>query len=93
MWVVSGLVLSLGLALVACWRRAARTGGHYERDIYGMDAAAHSRYALAFSGFTTLFIAALFLPGFPVTPLLAVLAFVAIFYGATFLRGASGEDE
>lgn len=93
MWVWSGLVVGLGLAGVAWWRSRARASTFYEEDVYGMDAAAHLRWAglfvlLALAAAIT----AAWAPSLAV-PLLAVLALGAVLYGATFLRGASGEDE
>ena len=92
MWPVFGAVLS-GLLALAAFGRRRRPGTYYDRDVYGMTASSHARYALVFAGFTALFAAAAFLPGFPTLPALAVFAVVALVYATSFLRGASGEDE
>ncbi|HET9394176.1 MAG TPA: hypothetical protein VFO29_11735 [Candidatus Rubrimentiphilum sp.] len=92
MWLVSGLVLSVVLAGVAWWRSRAATRTFYEGHVYGMGPRAHQGYCLAFAGLAVAMLAAIMWP--PLTlPALSVLALVAILYGSTFLRGASGEDE
>lgn len=92
MWVLSGLVLSIVLALVAWSRSRAASGTYFESQVYGMGPASHRGYGLAFAALAAAFMAALMWP--PMTlPVFAVFAVVAILYGATFLRGASGEDE
>jgi hypothetical protein len=92
MWVVSGLVLSIVLALVAWARSKAASGTYYESQVYGMGPAAHRGYCLAFAGLAVALLGALMWPAIAL-PVLAVFAVVAILYGATFLRGASGEEE
>jgi len=92
MWVASGIVLSLALAIAAWLRSRASTTTYYEGEVYGMSHAAHRGYALTFAGFAAVLLAAPAWPAIAV-PALAVLAVAAILYGATFLRGASGEDE
>jgi hypothetical protein len=92
MWVVSGLVLSIVLALVAWTRSKAGSGTYYESQVYGMGPAAHRGYGLAFAALAAVLMLALMWPAMAL-PALAVFAVVAILYGATFLRGASGEDE
>lgn len=95
MWpALSGVVLSLGLALAAWLRSRARTRTYYEDEIYGMTPGAHRRYALFFAAMGAPFAAGLVLTSIFVEELAGtVLAIGAILYGATFLRGASGEDE
>ena len=57
-----------------------------------MGPKAHQGYGLAFGGLALALLAAIMWP--PLTlPALSVFALVAILYAATFLRGASGEDE
>ncbi len=92
MWLVSGLILSLSLALVAWLRSRSRSTTYYEGEVYGVSSAGHRYYALAFLGLGASLLASSAAP--PATvPLLAILALAAVLYGATFLRGASGEDE
>ena len=103
MWVWSGFVLSLGLAALAWTRAGARSATFYEGEVYGMGKAGHQKYAIGFSILTAMFLAELLWPGLlkKAAPwrlwwpesLLAYLALTGILYGATFLRGATGEDE
>lgn len=100
MWVWSGLVLSLGLALVARARSRASSRTYYEGDVYGMDPAAHRKYALAFAAAGAGLLLELVWPpsgqgpfGWVPTALLAMVVLLGILYLATFVRGASGEDE
>ncbi len=103
MWVWSGFVLSLGLALVAWARSLASSRTYYEGEVYGMGPTAHRKYGLGFAAAAAFFLAELAwpgaftaLPGGAATPTLIVLSAVVlmgIFYLAGFLRGASGEDE
>ena len=103
MWLWSGFALSLVLAALAWWRSRASAPTFYEGEVYGMDPGAHRKYALGFALGAVLFLVA---PAFlgllrPVPPpwgwwpeiLFAFLVLTAILYGATFARGASGEDE
>jgi ABC-type proline/glycine betaine transport system permease subunit len=88
-----GIVLALGIAVVA-WRSSASRGGYYDREIYGMSRATHVRYAvisLAFAGF---FIAA-YAFGLRSAGIvaLALYALLAVFYLTSFLRGAAESDE
>lgn len=92
MWVVSGLVLSIVLVLVAWSRSRAAAGTYYEAQVYGMSPKTHQGYGLAFGGLSVVLLAAIMWPPLAL-PALSVLALVAILYGSTFLRGASGEDE
>jgi hypothetical protein len=107
MWVWAGFVLSLGLALVAWARSRASSRTYYEGDVYGMDPATHRKYALFFGAFSLVFLVELAIPGLyyfnnalselrsELVQALALPAVVvgAILYGATFVRGATGEDE
>jgi len=92
MWVVSGLVLSVVLALVAWARSKAAPRTYYESQMYGMGSRAHQGYCLAFVLLAIGLLGAIMWPPLAL-PALAVFALIAILYGATFLRGASGEDE
>jgi len=92
MWVVSGLVLSVVLALVAWTRSKAASGTYYESQVYGMGPRAHQGYGLAFAILAIALLGAIMWSPLAL-PVLAILALIAILYGATFLRGASGEDE
>lgn len=93
MWNLIGLAASLGLALLA-WRRVSRdTGNPFQRDFYAMGSGEHRGYAVAGLGFAALFAAGLMWSAVPTIPILAVFTVAAILYGASFVRGASGEDE
>ncbi len=101
MWVWSGFVLSLGLAALAWWRCKARAQTFYEEEVYGMGAAGHRTCALAFAIAAALFLAELAGPAWiaripevwRLDGPLALVVLGGILYGATFLRGATGEDE
>ncbi|MDP9110848.1 MAG: hypothetical protein M3M96_04375 [Candidatus Eremiobacteraeota bacterium] len=93
MWYLIGLAASLGLA-IAAWRRDPRRAANpFEREVYGMEIRTHKAYALAGAAFAALFAAGLVWPNMPAVPILAVFAVFAILYWASFVRGASGEDE
>lgn len=93
MWHLIGLAASLGLAVLAWRRDPQRSGNPFERDVYGMERRTHQAYALAWLGFAGLFAAGLVWSNLPAVPILAVFAVLAILYCASFVRGASGEDE
>src|SRR5581483_8384566 len=87
MWVWSGFVLSAALAAVAWWRSRAKARSYYEGEVYGMDAAAHRKYAAGFALAAAIFLAALVWPGLR-SPLpwwpeafLALVVLAAILYG------------
>ncbi len=58
-----------------------------------MTQRSHRAYAAGALLFVALFAAALRYPALPAVPLFGAFAVVAILYGASFLRGATGEDE
>jgi len=100
MWVWAGFVLSLGLALVAWARSRASSRTYYEGEVYGMGPTAHRKYALAFAAAGAGFLLELvWQPSGPgpfawvPTALLAATVLLGILYLATFVRGASGEEE
>jgi hypothetical protein len=100
MWVWSGFVLSLGLAALASWRSRARAQTYYEGEVYGMDSVAHRKYALVFAAAAAGFLLELAWPPPPgtlwawvPTGLATMVVLLGILYLATFVRGASGEDE
>lgn len=92
-WSVLGLALSLGIAAVA-WGRTRSRGGFYDRETYGMDSAAHLRYALLSLGFAAYFgvVYALRFQSAGIAGL-ALYALIAVFYATSFLQGASDRDE
>ena len=88
-----GLLLSAALLIVATARSRGDGRSYYEGRLYDMTPGAHRRYAAAFAGFAALFAAGIVWRAVPAVPALAVFCVVAILYGATFIRGAIGEDE
>jgi hypothetical protein len=93
MWSLIGAILALAVSAVAWQRSRAKSRTFYEHDVYGMTPSTHRRYALASAGFAIVFIAGSLWPHVPTVPLLAAYTVVAILYFASFVRGASGEDE
>jgi hypothetical protein len=90
---VAGLVLALCVAAIA-WRRSRSAGGFYDREVYGMQAGTHRRYAIASLAFAALFAAAYaaHLPAAGIAGL-ALYALIAVLYAASFLQGAHDRDE
>jgi hypothetical protein len=90
---VAGFVLALAVAGIA-WLRARSHGGFYDRDVYGMGATAHRRYAVASLIFAAYFAIAY---GFRWQTAgiagLALYALIAVLYAASFLQGAPDRDE
>jgi hypothetical protein len=91
MWIAIGLILSSALALAAGLRSRA-PAGHFDGEGYGMTPAVHRRYAAAGVVLAGLFALAFLVPGIPVIPTLAVTIATAIFYGASFVRGAQADE-
>ena len=91
MWSLVGIALALAVA-AAAWQRSRAGGGFYDREIYGMDAASHRRYAILsmlFAGFFAIAYARGYAGG--ALAGLALYVLIAVFYAASFLRGASDE--
>jgi hypothetical protein len=90
---VAGVALALGVAAIA-WARSRSAGGFYDRELYGMDAAAHRRYAIASLAFAAYFAAAYVARSAAAGIAgLALYAVVAVLYVASFLQGARDPDE
>lgn len=86
-----GFALAFGIAIVA-WRRARHGSGFYDREVYGMEASAHRRYALLSLCFAAYFAAAYALKlGAAGIVGLGLYTLVAIFYATSFLQGAHDE--
>ena len=87
--------MGLALALVvggAAWHRSGSSGGYYDHEVYGMDRRVHRQYALASFLFAGCFAAAYALRlGTAAVAALALYVLIALFYGTSFLRGASDE--
>jgi hypothetical protein len=88
---LAGVALAL-LVSTAAWRQSRCAGGFYDREVYGMTAATHRRYAVASllcaAFFATTY--ALRLNGAGIAAL-GPYALLAILYATSFLRGASDE--
>jgi hypothetical protein len=92
-WSASGLILALIIG-AAAWHRSRVPGGFYDRDTYGMNAAAHRRYAaisLLFAGYFAVTWAWGFQPAGIAG--LALYALIAILYATSFLQGAPDRHE
>jgi hypothetical protein len=93
MWAWIGAALALCGGLLAV-RHARRPGSsYYEAHVYHMTPRSHGRFAAVSVAFAVLFVAAGLYPRVPAVPLLAVYTVLIILYGASFVRGAVGEDE
>jgi hypothetical protein len=79
------------MAVVAGVRSRA-TAGYFDGDVYGMTPAVHRRYALAFAILAALFALSYVIPALPALPLLAVTIAAAVFYAASFFRGAEADE-
>jgi hypothetical protein len=90
-WTGAGLAL-LG-ALVAGRLACRPAASYYEAHLYHMTPRSHGRFAVLSLGFAVLFVVAGLYPRLPGVPLLAIYTVLIILYGASFVRGASGEDE
>ena len=90
---IAGIALALGVSAVA-WRRSRSGGGFYDREVYGMEAATHRRYAIASLAFAAFFAAAYAARSVAAGIAgLALYALIAVLYAASFLPGAHDRDE
>lgn len=92
-WNIIGLIVAVALAAIA-WHRSRGRGGFYDREVYGMTANVHRRYALVSLAFSAFFAVA-FASAWETAGVaaLALYAVIAIFYAASFLQGAADYDE
>jgi hypothetical protein len=90
---IAGIALALGVSAIA-WRRSRSAGGFYDREVYGMQAATHRRYAIASLAFAAFF-AATYAAHSAAAGIagLALYALIAVLYAASFLQGAHDRDE
>ena len=89
----AGALLAAAVA-IAAWRRSRGASGYYDGMVYGMDATAHRRYCGVSLAFLMLFAVALALHWAAAGVIvLAAYAIIAVFYVASFLRGASDDVE
>lgn len=89
----AGFTLAIAVSLLAFARSRAAGRTYYESAVYHMDTKGHARYGYAFVLLAAALGAAILWPVVPAIPILAIFVLIAIFYGATFVRGAAGEDE
>lgn len=92
MWNGIGLALCCILIAFALWKTKSGGANYYEQDVYAMTIRTHSAYAFISTAFAGLFLAAYFISGVPVIPLLAAYALVFVFYFSSFARGFSDEE-
>jgi len=93
MWNWIGAALAGFCTAIALHRARLPSNLFYEAGVYGMSARSHRRFALLSGMFTLLFLAGRLWARLPTLPLLAIYTVFAILYGASFVRGATGEDE
>ena len=89
----TGAILAMVVAIVA-WRRSGVASGYYDRMDYGMEDRSHRRYcalSIAFVAFFAFALAVRWATAGIVA--LALFATIAVFYGSSFLRGASHEQQ
>jgi len=79
--------------LVSAWRARRPALSYYEAHVYSMTPRSHARFAAASAAFALLFVVAGLYPRLPAVPLLAIYTVLIVLYGASFVRGAAGEDE
>jgi hypothetical protein len=90
---IAGIALTLGVSAIA-WRCSRGSGGFYDREVYGMEAATHRRYAIASLAFAAFFAAAYAAHSAAAGIAgLALYALIAVLYAASFLQGAHDRDE
>jgi hypothetical protein len=90
-WIGAGVAL-MG-TLLAAWCARRRAPSYYESHVYDMTPRSHARFAIASVAFFALFVVGALYPSFPSVPLLAIYTVFIVLYGASFVRGATGEDE
>ena len=90
-WIGAGLAL-LGTAVAAV--RACRPAlSYYETHVYHMTRRSHVQFAATSAAFAVLFFVGALYPRLPAVPLLGIYTVLIVLYGASFVRGAAGEDE
>ncbi len=79
--------------LVAAGRARRPALSYYEAHVYHMTPHSHARFAAVSAAFAVLFVIAGLYPRLPAVPPLAIYTVLIVLYGASFVRGAAGEDE
>jgi hypothetical protein len=89
----AGALLAAVVAVTA-WHRSRGVRGYYDGTIYAMDARTHRRYCAISVAFAAYFAVAYALQWTAAGIVaLAAYATIAVFYAASFLRGASDDVE
>jgi Ca2+/Na+ antiporter len=94
--VVADLIGSIIALLLgsAAYLRSRGSGGFYDRDVYGMTARTHQRYAgIAFAFAVAFAIVARWFAQSATIWLYAAFVLFAVFYLTSYLRGAHEDDE
>jgi hypothetical protein len=86
--------IAAALGAILAYRNArSSTASFYANQVYNMTARGHLRFAIASAIIALLFLIGTLFFNVITVPLLALYAVLAILYGASFVRGATGEDE
>ncbi|HEY0797881.1 MAG TPA: hypothetical protein VGD50_01965, partial [Candidatus Baltobacteraceae bacterium] len=93
MWAWIGLGAAAVGAVVALRRARSRGTNFYEQEVYAMTHTSHVRFGLVSGAFAAAFALVLMVHPAAAVPILAVYTVLFLLYGATFVRGATGEDE
>jgi hypothetical protein len=93
MWAWIGLGCAAAGAALALRRARAGAASYYEREVYAMTRTSHLRFALVSLAFAGAFAIVLLFRSVAAVPVLAVYTVILLLYGASFVRGATGEDE
>jgi hypothetical protein len=92
-WAWVGLGCALLGSYLALLRSKASARSFYEQEVYDMTPTSHRRFAQASLGFAAFFAISTLTPKIPAIPVLAMYTLILILYAATFVRGATGEDD
>ena len=87
-------VIIAAIGAVLAYRNARVTSrSFYATQVYNVTARGHMRFAWTSLSCAIVFLIDRFFFNTIAIPLLALYAVLAILYGASFVRGATGEDE
>lgn len=93
MWAWIGLGCAAVGAALALRHARTGTGSFYEREVYAMTRVSHMRFVMVSAAFAGAFAIVLLFHSPAAVPVLAVYTVLLLLYGASFARGATGEDE
>lgn len=93
MYGIFGALLAIAGGAFAWQNARVKRASFYATEVYNLTARGHRRFALASGIFALVFIVDRLTWNVVAVPLLALYAVLAILYGASFVRGATGEDE